>query len=161
MPSRYFTNALPLGPNATPDDFTEEAYKRLFDVENEIFRSLSHDPQILIGRRGAGKTAFLKVRHYLNENDLSVELQSSRAFAHVLQSINTITEREGTAFVEDVCEIWVTLFKMTLFREILIRPEFCGTAERTIILRYFEKVYGHREKEYVNLFLTTLVREIP
>ena len=105
MANRYFTNARPLGPNATPDDLNEEAYKRLFDVENEIFRSLTQDPQILIGRRGSGKTAFLKIRHFQNDTDLSVELQSSRAFAHVLQAINAITESQSAAFVEDVCEI--------------------------------------------------------
>ena len=160
MASRFFTNARPLGPNATPDDFTEDAYKRLFDVENEIFRSLSQDPQILIGRRGSGKTAFLKISHFLNDTDLSVELQSSRAFAHVLQAINAITQREGAAFVEDVCEIWITLFKMSLFREIPVRDEFDGTPERETIMRYFYKIYGNREKEYINLFLTTLVREI-
>jgi hypothetical protein len=120
----FFTDAQPLGPDATPQDFNEAAYHSLFDRSNLLYAKLNVDeldgPIIVVGRRGSGKTAFLKSTHFLHPSSIVVEFVPNKIFGEVVRSINQLAAG-GSAFVEDVRDIWNYLFWITAFYEVHVR----------------------------------------
>lgn len=125
-PNGYFTDAEPLGPTATPERMDEDGYRSLFDRENLLFSKLSVDeldgPIIVVGRRGSGKTAFLKSTHFAHPRSIVIEMVPNETFRNVVSSINHLA-KISNAFVEDVRDIWNYLFWITAFQETYLKHQ--------------------------------------
>jgi hypothetical protein len=87
-PLKEFVNPdQPFGPIAAPTISNYQAFSSLFDSENAIARELNKRPAWIIGRRGAGKTAFLNSLSLDPRYTVIVALEPGDAFPSMLRSI--------------------------------------------------------------------------
>ena len=103
-----FTKEHPLGPLVSPDTTNCEVLNRVFYRENLIYREMASRPSLIIGRRGSGKTAFLRSAYLDDSYSIIVELPAHDTFRQIVNSVERIGGR--TVFVEEVAELWDLLF---------------------------------------------------
>lgn len=82
----------------------DNAREVFFDQHLDIFAEYQTKPQVLIGRRGSGKTAFLESAHFTNKDDLIVKIDKARALSQVVLTVNGIPQ--GGRYPEAVAELW-------------------------------------------------------
>lgn len=112
-----FTIDSPLGPISTPIGELRRAerfHNALFDPKTSLSRR-SDDlrPWVLIGRRGAGKTAFLYHRCFSGIYEHKVEIESAQIFRAICRMIEKVIahNNQGYApFVENVSRLWKAIF---------------------------------------------------
>src|ERR1051326_2834896 len=71
--TELFTKEQPLGPIQTPSDISMEEFDAIFDSDNQIWKTIQSQPAIVIGRKGSGKTAFLKGINLRNDGEIFPE----------------------------------------------------------------------------------------
>jgi hypothetical protein len=152
----YFHDGEPLGPTVTPEDFNEAAYRNLFDRDNLIYKKMTVDeldgPIMVVGRRGSGKTAFLKSTHFVHPSSIVIEFVPNETFRYVVHSIENLA-KAGGAFVEDVRDLWNYLFWISAFYEIY--KKHFGTSdypELETIGRFLHSVGIDRPSEPYTIF---------
>ncbi len=102
----YINDNAPFGPVATEQIADQELWQSLFDRENRIYSSLiQRDPAFVVGRRGAGKTAFLDALN-TEQTTLTVQINTSTAVAEIEDLLRALADLGITLFVDHVCEIW-------------------------------------------------------
>ena len=76
----YITNDEPFGPIDSGDiDISDlSALLMLFEKHNWIYKNLHSRPSIIIGRRGSGKTYYLRSVFFDNQYDYFVEIRTPR-----------------------------------------------------------------------------------
>jgi hypothetical protein len=117
--SELFTEEHPLGPIQTPSDISMDEFDAIFDSDNQIWRSIKSHPAIVIGRKGAGKTAFLKGINLRNDGEVVVFLRSNSVFRTSLNVIQEFNSRRRLVFVEDIATVWQNMFWILIGFEIL------------------------------------------
>lgn len=145
-----FTMQEPLGPIATPPQMQERRYRgafgSVFDAENFLC-SAGQDlhPNIVLGRRGAGKTAYLYYLNFENGFSFSMYLDTASVFREVAKKIATSASGAGDAMaeVENTAKAWRALiFTMMLkgfWTEYHKRRGLKDTPEMRVIERFLEK----------------------
>jgi hypothetical protein len=120
---RYITHSIPFGPIDSSDVDTSDTdeMQELFDRNNAIYHRLDSHKSMLIGRKGSGKTAYLRSMFLdARAGDLDVvQLRTASMFQEVLKAINN--DLEGIHFVELIADIWETLLICSVLSEILAR----------------------------------------
>lgn len=102
----FITDETPFGPIAMDEISTRDVYEALYDRENRIHAEiLRRKPSFIVGRRGAGKTALMRMP-MLDPSNLLVEFKSADLFAHVLNCVEVIEAGGGRLFVKQVGDIW-------------------------------------------------------
>jgi hypothetical protein len=109
----------PFGPITAPTIKNYEAFSPLFDSDNAIARELNKRPAWIIGRRGAGKTAFLNSLSLDPKYDVIVPLQASDAFPSMLRSIEQ--QLPHNILAEETARLWHNLLWGAVFQELLTR----------------------------------------
>jgi hypothetical protein len=112
-----FTIDSPLGPIATPMGGLGKA-KRLHDLLFDPKTPLSRRnddlrPWVIVGRRGAGKTAFLYHRCFSGIYEHRVEIESAQVFRSIGLTIETVLDQSNedyAPFVENVSRLWKAIF---------------------------------------------------
>ena len=112
-----FTIDSPLGPISTPIGELNRArrfHDVLFDPKTMLSRR-SDDlrPWVIVGRRGAGKTAFLFHRCFSGLYDHQVPIESAQVFRTVGRQIEKVIDHNNPGyapFVENVSRIWKAIF---------------------------------------------------
>jgi hypothetical protein len=112
----YFPKRKPMGPISSDKLTDARVMKALFDTENRIYRELTRKPSLIVGRKGAGKTAFLRSVQLEDQYKITTEIKTHEAFLYVVQSIEQIST--DLPFVESVAEIWDTVFWTAIFSEL-------------------------------------------
>jgi hypothetical protein len=95
--------------------------QELFDRNNVIYRALGGDVSMLIGRKGSGKTAYLRstfVDGATGALDV-VQLRTANTFLEVLKALNN--ELGSTFFAEVVADIWETLLVCGALSELIAK----------------------------------------
>jgi len=111
----YFTPDYPLGPlNAA---LVSKEHRRVTELLSErdlvpLHRAVER-PSIVIGRRGSGKTSYLRRLSLQTPDELFLELRTEKALNVVLGAFYNII-RDAVA-VEAVAEVWDALFWNCLF----------------------------------------------
>lgn len=113
---RYITKKQPVGPANAEQLNDIDIAKLLFDTENKIYESFISNPTIIIGRRGAGKTAYLKSALFSGEYDIVIDIPTPSVFLQVVEKIQNIAH--GVIFPENTAEIWELAFSLLFFKEI-------------------------------------------
>src|SRR5262245_46757151 len=101
---KYITHARPFGPIDSSEVNTNDTdeMQELFDRNNAIYRTLEGHKSVLIGRKGSGKTAYLRSM-FLDAQTSAldiVQLRTASTFQEVLKALNN--ELSGAHFVEVV-----------------------------------------------------------
>jgi hypothetical protein len=108
---KYITHTRPFGPIDSSDVSTAdtEEMQELFDRNNHIYRTLESHTSVLIGRKGSGKTAYLRST-FLDAQPGSIEVVQLRTASTFLEVIRALNKELGAVyFVEVIADIWETL----------------------------------------------------
>lgn len=102
----YINENTPFGPVATEQIADRLLWQSLFDRENRVYSHLvQRDPAFVVGRRGAGKTAFLDTLN-TDQTTLNVEINTSTAVAEMEDLLRAMSDLGVTLFADHVAEIW-------------------------------------------------------
>lgn len=104
----YYNDDHPLGPISSPKVENQDIFQHLFDTDNVLYSEMSRHPSLIIGRRGAGKTALLHSIYMGSHYKYVVELPAQIAFRKVVISIQEMGKDD--VFVEEVAELWNIIF---------------------------------------------------
>ncbi|HZG90992.1 MAG TPA: hypothetical protein VEZ42_12340, partial [Pseudonocardia sp.] len=105
------TDRQPFGPVDTEGLISagDPAVDQLFDRSNLIFAQTREAirPSYIIGRKGAGKTAFLlgATDHRHQE-----QLRTSTIYSELVAVLRRYTERRAPLYTEQVADVWQALF---------------------------------------------------
>lgn len=148
-----FTDEQPLGPIQTPTEIDLQEFKAIFDSDNQIWKSVDTQPAIIIGRKGAGKTAFLKGLTLRQPNEIVVFLRSNNVFRTSLNIIQKLSWQRRLVFVEDIADVWRRMFWILIGVEILRSNNRNFAAYRNgPILAYLEQFNIDIDDEYEPIF---------
>ena len=102
----YITKEQPFGPidsyEIGQDDI--EVLKLLFEKQNRIYKSFRDRPSIIMGRRGSGKTSYLRSVFFDKQYDNYIEIPTVNAlenFASIVQDLS-----KDVVFTETLWKLW-------------------------------------------------------
>lgn len=114
----YITHDEPFGPIDSGDFAMEDirAQELLFEQHNRIYKNLRNRPSIIIGRRGAGKTSYLRSVYFDKQYTFFTELRTARVLGQMTRVIQAMTSE--AVFSETVSELWEKVLWAGVFSEI-------------------------------------------
>jgi hypothetical protein len=89
--------------------------EEFFDEDLNIVSSYYENRNVIIGRRGSGKTAFLHSSYFTNPDDLIVEIDKARCLGEIVLAINGIPI--GGRYPEAISELWESVISTIIFGE--------------------------------------------
>ncbi len=102
----FVTEQTPFGPIAMDEIATRGVYRDLYSSDNQIHDEIvQRRPSFIVGRRGAGKTALMRVP-LLDAANLLIEFKSSDLFAQVLACVDALERTGSRIFVQQISDIW-------------------------------------------------------
>jgi hypothetical protein len=154
----YITRDEPFGPIDSIDiDSTDlKALKLLFEQHNWIYKNLRNRPSIIIGRRGAGKTYYLRSVFFDKQYDFYTEIRTARVLGHMARVIQRMT-REAV-FPEMVSELWETVLWIGVFSE-MRKHDLLPWEDKYLIDTYLGKV-GIKQEDNVETMLWNLANTL-
>lgn len=154
----YITLDEPFGPIDTIDiDYEDvENLEALFEQHNQLYRQLKRRPSIIIGRKGSGKTAYLRSVFFdKHQYTYSTEIKAHKAFNDVINVIQQISK--DALFPETIAEIWETIIWTSVFSA--IKPYMPDYSHRSAIDAYLSKI-GVRDEDNIDTILWTIAEVI-
>ncbi len=114
----YITKDEPFGPIDSIDIDSNDikALKLLFEQHNWTYKNLRHRPSIIIGRRGSGKTYYLRSVFFDKQYDFYTEIRTARVLGQMTRVIQRMTN--DAVFPEMVSELWETILWISVFSEV-------------------------------------------
>jgi len=114
----YITRDEPFGPiDSTDIDAKDvDALQKLFEQHNRIYKNLHHRPSIIMGRKGSGKTSYLRTVFFDGKYDYYTEIRTAHVLAHISKVIQGMT-REAV-FPETLAELWENILWVCVLSEI-------------------------------------------
>lgn len=114
----YITRDEPFGPIDSIDIDSKDinALKLLFEQHNWIYKKLRNRPSIIIGRRGSGKTYYLRSVFFDKQYDFYTEIRTARVLGHMANVIQRMAKE--SVFPELVSELWETVLWIGIFSEV-------------------------------------------
>jgi translation initiation factor 1 (eIF-1/SUI1) len=154
----YITRDEPFGPIDSLDIESNDvkAMNLLFEKHNWIYKNLRNRPSIIMGRRGAGKTHYLRSVYFEKQYDYYIEIRTPRVLSHVTQVVQRMTH--DAVFTESVAELWEMILWISVFGELRKRAIF-NWKELSIINGYLESI-GVEEEEHVDRVLWNLSKRL-
>lgn len=116
--SPYISRDEPFGPIDSADIAPNDvgALKLLFEHHNWIYKNLRHRPSIIIGRRGSGKTSYLRSVFFDGNYSYFTEIRTARVLSQMTKVIQRMSK--DAFFPEMVSEIWEMMIWIGIFSEI-------------------------------------------
>jgi len=105
----YITKDEPFGPidSAMIASKNVDALAKLFEFHNRIYRNMRNRPSIILGRKGSGKTSYLRSVYFENNYHQIIEIRTEQALMHISSVIQELTK--GKMFPEMLAELWETI----------------------------------------------------
>jgi len=135
----YITKDEPFGPIDSGDIDSSDlrGVLMLFDKHNWSYKNLRSRPSIIIGRRGSGKTYYLRSVFFDKQYDYHIEIRTPHVLGQVARAIQRMTAE--MVFSEMVSELWETILWIGVFLE--IRKHHILTADDlNVINAYLDKM---------------------
>ncbi len=119
----YITKDEPFGPidSVDIDPKDVEVMNRLFERHNWIYKNLRHRPSIIMGRKGSGKTHYLRTVFFDKQYDYYAEIRTAHMLGHISNVIQGMTDNSAV-FPETLAELWETILWICIFSEIRKHP---------------------------------------
>lgn len=126
MIKEYINHDTPFGPiDANSIDIRHEGeMKELFDQENRICKNAFDRPSVIIGRKGSGKTAYLRSVYLDSTYAYVIKPNPAKAFIKVMGALDA--KESETAFAELIAELWEKLFYCALFAKLIAEKAVSG-----------------------------------
>jgi len=135
----YITKDEPFGPIDSTDIDPRDvvALEKLFEQHNWIYRNMRHRPSIIMGRKGSGKTSYLRSVFFDKKYDFYTEIRTDHALKHISKIIQGMAKE--AVFPETLAELWEMILWICVLAEIrrqaLLTPDKMG-----MVNMYLEKV---------------------
>jgi hypothetical protein len=135
----YITRDEPFGPidSIDIDSGDVRAIGLLFEPHNWIYKNLRNRPSIIMGRRGAGKTHYLRSVFFDKGYDFYTEIRTPRVLSNMTRVVQRMTD--DAVFAETVAELWETILWISVFAEVR-KQTFLTWEEVNLVNGYLEKV---------------------
>ncbi|MCC7118927.1 MAG: hypothetical protein IT310_10420 [Anaerolineales bacterium] len=114
----YITKDEPFGPIDSFDINASDvrAIELLFEPHNWIYKNLRSRPSIIMGRKGAGKTHYLRSAFFDESYHFYTEIRTAHVLSQMTRVIQKITN--DMLFTEMVAELWEIVLWIGVFVEI-------------------------------------------
>jgi hypothetical protein len=129
----------PFGPPDADQIFarSEEAGFELTDRSNKIFeRAAFRRPVYVVGRKGAGKTAFLKSSLH-DARVPHVALVTGNVYSKYVGFIRRFEERHAPLFADQMADIWMALFTHVAIYHTCLHPREEDCVKDTQLIWYY------------------------
>ena len=135
----YITTDEPFGPidSTDIDPRDKNSLEKLFEQHNWIYKNMRYRPSIIMGRKGSGKTSYLRTAYFNNKYDHVTEIRTDHALTHISKVIQGTTK--GALFTETLAELWKIVFWMCMLCEIQ-DSSFLSDEKQTLVKKYLEEV---------------------
>jgi hypothetical protein len=135
----YITKEQPFGPidsyEIASDDI--EVLKLLFEKQNRIYKSFRDRPSIIMGRRGSGKTSYLRSVYYDKQYDGYVEISTENALEHIASVVQDLGR--DAVFTETLWKLWEkTLWTCVLAQ--VFQKSLLDSGELVVVAEYLKKM---------------------
>ena len=144
----YITKDEPFGPIDSTDIDAKDvnALEKLFEQHNRIYKHLHHRPSIIMGRKGSGKTSYLRTVFFDKKYDYFTEIRTAHVLAHISKVIQGMTK--DVVFPETLSELWEMILWICVLSEIRKYP-LLPQDKLSLVSVYLEKV-GVRDTSTVD-----------
>ncbi len=144
----YITKDEPFGPidSADIDPKDIDVMDRLFESHNWIYKNLRNRPSIIMGRKGAGKTYYLRTVFFDKQYNFYTEIRTAHVLAHISSVIQGMTR--DAVFPETLSELWETILWTCVFSEIRKHP-LLSPEKLFVVNAYLEKM-GVKDNDTVD-----------
>jgi hypothetical protein len=144
----YITKDEPFGPidSADIDPKDVDVMNRLFERHNWIYKNLHHRPSIIMGRKGSGKTYYLRTVFFDKQYDFYTEIRTAHLLGHISSVIQGMIK--DAVFPETLSELWETILWTCVLSEIRRHP-LLSSEKLYVVNTYLERV-GVKENETVD-----------
>jgi hypothetical protein len=135
----YITKDEPFGPidSVDIDPKDTEVMNRLFERHNLTYKNLHQRPSIIMGRKGAGKTYYLRTVFFDRQYDFFTEIRTAHLLGHISSVIQGMTK--NAVFPETLSELWETILWTCVLSEIRNHP-LLSSEKLFIVNTYLDKV---------------------
>ena len=144
----YITRDEPFGPidSVDIDPKDVDVMNRLFERHNWIYKNLDQRPSIIMGRKGSGKTYYLRTVFFDKQYDFYTEIRT----AHLLGHISSVIQKmlKDAVFPETLSEIWEKILWTCVLSEIR-KHQLLSWDELSIVDAYLTKV-GIKDNDTVD-----------
>ena len=136
----YITKDEPFGPIDSADIDIEDVdvLEKLFEQHNWIYRNMRHRPSIIMGRKGSGKTSYLRSVYFDDKYEYCTEIRTDHALTHISKVVQGLT-KDDAVFPETLAELWETILWVCMFSEIR-NQSLLSQDELSLVNEYLEKV---------------------
>ncbi len=154
----YITRNEPFGPIDSADiDSTDiTALKILFEQHNWIYKKMHTRPSIIIGRRGSGKTYYLRSVFFDKQYSFYTEIRTARVLGNMAKVIQRMTKE--SIFPELVSELWDTVLWIGVFSE--IRKHSLLSSEDLYLVDSYLKDIHVRDSDNIDNVLLNLASKL-
>ncbi len=147
---KIFTHERPFGPTNASNITDDAVFKEILDESNRIYESHSNSSaSIIIGRRGSGKTSFMR---RFRKKVIAEELTTATSFSEV---INLIKQHGDCQFYETVADIWEQFIYLAVFRG--IAGKYKTPTKDVAILKDFNAKHGIKDGGNLDQILWKIV----
>lgn len=135
----YITKDEPFGPIDSSDiDLRDvDVLQKLFEQHNWIYRNMRHRPSIIMGRKGSGKTSYLRSVYFEDKYDYFTEIRTDHALTHISKVVQGLAKE--AAFPEMLADLWETILWVCVFSEIK-NKSLVPQDKLSLVDLYLEKV---------------------
>ena len=135
----YITNDEPFGPiDSTDIDMKDvNALQKLFEQHNSIYRNMRHRPSIIMGRKGSGKTSYLRSVYFDNDYDFYTEIRTDHALTHISKVVQGLVK--DAVFPEMLAELWETILWICVLSEVRTKS-LLPQDKLSLVNMYLEKL---------------------
>ncbi len=144
----YITKDEPFGPidSVDIDPKDVDVMNRLFERHNWIYKNLHHRPSIIMGRKGSGKTYYLRTVFFDKQYDFYTEIRTAHVLGHISSVIQGMTK--DAVFPETLSELWETILWTCVLSEVRKHP-LLSPEKLYIVNTYLDKV-GVKDNDTVD-----------
>ncbi len=144
----YITRDEPFGPIDSNDihETDIKALEVLFEQHNRIYANMRNRPSIIVGRKGSGKTYYLRSVYFDKQYSFYTEIRTARVLGHLTKAIESMNK--VAIFPEMVAELWETILWISVFCE--IRKQTLLTYEDLIVVDAYLGHVGVRDNEHID-----------
>jgi len=139
----YITKDEPFGPidSADIDIRDVEVLEKLFEQHNWVYRNMRHRPSIIMGRKGSGKTSYLRSVYFDDKYEYCTEIRTDHALTHISKVVQGLT-KDDAVFPETLAELWETILWVCMFSDIR-NQALLSQDKLSLVNGYLEKVGVH------------------
>ncbi len=116
---RTFRQYGPFGPVDAALLQDTDLQRAFFEDRNALYRALRLNPRLIVGRKGSGKTAFLKSVYREGIYSHIIEISLPEHFQEVVKAVHRVIVDE--AFVENAAKLWRQVLYTAVFECVVAR----------------------------------------